>query len=128
MTDDDLIQLVRAYFAAVDGENLDGVLATLTPNCKFTVETHGVALDGHEEISGMFERLWSNHAAVLHDGFIFVPSSTTDRIAVQFKVTNTEDNGQKTHKSNCNFFEVDDGRFSSVAVYMAGANTLDHKS
>ena len=74
----------------------------------------------------MFLRLWSNHAAVRHDRFAFVPSAATGRIAGQFQVTNTEHDGTTTHKSNCNFFTVTDGRFAAVAVYMAGANTLDH--
>lgn len=125
MTDADLIDLVRSYFTAVDAEDMEGVLATLMPDCRFSVETHGVVLDGHDEISGMFRRLWNNHAAVLHDNFTFVPSAATSRIAAQFQVTNTEEDGSKTYKSNCNFFSVQKGRFSTVAVYMAGANTLD---
>ncbi len=125
MTDDDLIGLVQTYFAAVDAERMDGVLATLTPDCRFSVETHGVVLNGHEEIRSMFERLWNNHAVVRHDQFTFVPSTVTGRIAAQFQVTNTAADGSKSHKSNCNFFTVRHGRFSAVAVYMAGANTLD---
>lgn len=128
MTDDDLIALVRTYFVAVDGEDLDGVLATLTPNCRFTVETHGVCLIGHAEIRGMFERLWANHAAVLHDQFSFVPNASRGRIAAQFRVVNTETDGSQTLKSNCNFFAVKGSRFETVAVYMAGENTLNRPS
>ena len=125
MTDDALIALVRTYFAAVDGEDMEGVLATLTPDCRFTVETHGVELNGHDEIRGMFRRLWDNHASVLHDRFAFVPFAEGGRIAAQFQVTNTAADGSRTHKSNCNFFTLRGDRFSAVAVYMAGANTLD---
>ncbi len=125
MTDADLIELVKTYFAAVDSEDMTGVLATLTPDCRFSVETHNVLLQGHAEIRGMFTRLWSAHAAVKHDSFTFVPSVASDRIAAQFQVTNTLHDGGKVHKSNCNFFHVRDGRFDAVAVYMAGENTLD---
>ena len=34
---EDMIFLVKRYFAAVDGEDLAGVLATLTEDCRFTV-------------------------------------------------------------------------------------------
>ncbi|MCR9256231.1 MAG: nuclear transport factor 2 family protein [Alphaproteobacteria bacterium] len=125
MTRDEMIDLVRTYFAAVDGEDLPGVLATLTEDCRFTVETHGVELTGHEAISGMFRRLWGQHEAVLHDRFTFVVDPEHDRIAARFKVTNTHQGGRLVHKSNCNFFTVRDDRFDSVAVYMAGENTLD---
>ncbi len=124
MTDDKLIALVKTYFAAVDGEDLPAVLATLTPDCRFSVETHNVRFVGHDEVTGMFHRLWSAHAAVKHDQFTFVPAANGARIAAQFRVTNTLSDGQIIHKSNCNFFHVKDGRFDTVAVYMAGENTL----
>ena len=122
---EDMISLVKRYFAAVDGEDLAGVLATLTEDCRFTVETHGVALTGHDEIRGMFTRLWGNHHAVLHDRFNFVADPAGGQIAAQFRVVNTLESGALVTKSNCNFFTVRDGRFSRVAVYMAGENTLD---
>ncbi len=125
MTDDEMIALVRRYFAAVDTGDLDGVLATLTLDCKFAVETHGIELNGHHELRGMYQRLWSNHAAMVHDQLTFVPSAATGRIAAQFRVVNTEFDGSITYRSNCNFFTVQYGRFSRVAVYMAGESTLD---
>lgn len=125
MDADGMIRLVERYFAAVDGQNLDAVLATLTPECRFSVETHGVVLNGHAEITGMFERLWGAHDGVLHDRFMYVPDPTNNQIACRFQVTNTLPGGGKVHKSNCNFFEFQDSLFSAVAVYMAGENTLN---
>lgn len=119
------IGLVEAYFAAVDAEDLPGVLATLALTCVLTVETHGVRLQGHQEITSMFRRLWANHRGVRHHAFVHVPDPQGGRIASRFKVENTEMDGQLTHKSNCNFFEIRDGKFETVAVYMAGVNTLN---
>lgn len=128
MTDDEMIELVRTYFGAVDNGNLEGVLATLSLDCKFTVETHGVELSGHGELRGMYERLWRNHASMVHDQMRFVPDAASGRIAAQFRVVNQEHDGSTTYKSNCNFFDVEYGRFSRVAVYMAGDTTLDRAS
>jgi len=125
MTRQELITLVGRYFAGVDGEDFAAIKSTLTDDCVFTVETHGVELIGIEQISGMFDRLWSRHAAVRHEAFIYVPSPDDDRIAVRFAVVNTHHDGAMTHKSNCNFFEVRGDQFSRVAVYMAGENTLE---
>ncbi len=125
MQADAQIALVERYFAAVDSEDLPGILATLAEECVFTVETHGVCLHGHEAISGMFHRLWGNHRAVRHHSFVHVPDPVGGRIASRFKVENTEHDGAVIHKSNCNFFEIADGKFQTVAVYMAGANTLN---
>lgn len=128
MTRSDLIDLVKTYFSHVDNKDLDGVLSTLTDDCRFSVETHGVALKGHAEIRGMFEQLWSRHAEVLHDRFSFVVDPDHDRISAQFRVVNTLHDGSLVYKSNCNFFAVRNGRFDTVAVYMTGENTLERKA
>ncbi len=127
MDADAQIALVRQYFAAVDAEDLQGVLDTLSDTCRFTVETHGVILHGHDEITAMFTRLWANHRAVKHHRFRFVPDPVGGRIAAQFQVENTEKDGSVTHKSNCNVFDISEGRFSQISVYMAGPNTLDRE-
>jgi ketosteroid isomerase-like protein len=125
MTQQEMIDLVNKYFSGVDGEDIAAILETLTSNCIFTVETHGVRLQGHKQINAMFDRLWSNHAGVKHQDFVYVASPAEGQIATRFQVVNTHHNGQVTHKSNCNFFEIVDGQFSSVAVFMAGQNTLN---
>ena len=121
---DELVALVERYFASVDGEDFDILRSTLTDNCIFTVETHGIELNGIDAIASMFDRLWSDHASVHHTDFTHVSDPNGDRIASRFTVVNTELNGDLTYKSNCNFFEVDGDRFSRISVYMAGSNTL----
>ena len=119
-----MIELVRRYFEAVDGENFAAIAATLAEDCVFTVETHAIRLEGLDEIREMFVRLWADHAAVRHYDFVHVAAPDDGRIATRFSVVNTERDGDQIHKSNCNFFEIRDGQFSRVAVYMAGENTL----
>ena len=123
-----LEQLVLTYFRGVDEQDLSLIFETLASNCVFSVETHGVKLHGHEDIRGMFERLWSHHAAVRHDQFHFVDAGNGADIAVRFRVTNTRADGSLVYKSNCNFFTATDGMFTEVRVYMAGENTLDRQS
>jgi ketosteroid isomerase-like protein len=120
----ELILMVEQYFAAVDNQDFEALKAVLDVDCVFTVETHGVELDGIEAIEGMFLKLWADHKAVQHKNFKHLPDETEGCIASQFTVVNTEHDGSLTYKSNCNFFEVGGMQFSKVAVYMAGANTL----
>ena len=97
---DQQIALVKRYFAAVDAEDLKGVLATLDSNCVFSVETHGVTLTNRDDIVAMFNRLWANHKSVLHDEFRFVPDPLGARITALFGGDNREQAGSLTHKSN----------------------------
>lgn len=124
MTKKEMIELVGRYFASVDGEDFAAIESTLTEDCVFTVETHAIRLVGLDEIREMFVRLWDDHAAVRHYDFVHVAAPDDGRIAARFSVVNTHRDGRQIHKSNSNFFEIRDGRFSRVAVYMAGENTL----
>ena len=123
-----MTDLVLIYFRGVDDQDIDLILDTLNPDCVFSVETHGVRLHGRDEIRGMFDRLWSRHAAVCHDQFHFVDAANAADIAVRFRVTNTLHDGSLVHKSNCNFFTATEGRFTEIRVYMAGENTLDRSA
>ncbi|NCX70568.1 MAG: hypothetical protein EBW86_08230 [Rhodobacteraceae bacterium] len=80
--------LILKYFKAVDDQDLDSILATLHPNCSFSVETHGVKLIGQKEISQMFHRLWRNHKSVKHENFYFVNDALNGSVAVRFNVIN----------------------------------------
>ena len=117
--------LVLEYFKGVDEKDIVAILRALTKDCIFSIETHGVKLVGHEEITSMFKRLWKNHKTVEHKEFYFVKDHISNQIAVRFQVKNVLHNGQIVLKSNCNFFTLKNGIFSEVRVYMAGENTLD---
>ena len=121
-------ELVLNYFKGVDEENINKILKTLTVDCVFSIETHGIELIGHQEITGMFKRLWKNHKSVEHKEFCFISDPISNQVAVRFQVKNILHNGQIVFKSNCNFFTLKDGIFSEVRVYMAGENTLDKES
>ena len=121
----DYEELVLAYFKGVDEENIDAILETLTEDCVFSIETHGIKLVGHKEIISMFKRLWKNHKSVEHKEFYFVKDPIGNQIAVRFQVKNVLREDQIVSKSNCNFFTLKDGIFSEVRVYMAGENTLN---
>jgi hypothetical protein len=121
----DYEELVLDYFKGVDEENIDAILITLTEDCVFSIETHGIKLVGHKEIISMFKRLWKNHKSVEHKEFYFVKDPIGNQIAVRFQVKNVLRDDQIVSKSNCNFFTLKDGIFSEVRVYMAGENTLN---
>ena len=100
----------------------------MTEDCVFSIETHGIKLVGHDEITSMFKRLWKNHASVEHKDFYFAKDAMKNQVAVRFQVINILHNNQIISKSNCNFFTLKDGIFSEVRVYMAGENTLNKEN
>lgn len=128
MTRQNMIDLVERYFFGVDHNDFGAIAETMAEDCLFTVETHNVNLRGKTAIEAMFDRLWAAHARVRHQDFSYVADADTGRIAARFTVINTHHDSSRTFKSNCNFFEIQDGKFSRISVYMAGENTLNADS
>ena len=125
MTDSTTMKsLVLTYFEGVDTKDFQKIKETLDKDCRITVETHGIELIGYSEIQAMFSNLWGDHLSVLHKDFKFLEDRKLNKIATQFSVVNTLNNGEIVKKSNCNFFRVKENRFKEINIYMAGNNTL----
>jgi len=125
MTDSTTMKsLVLTYFEGVDTKDFQKIKETLDKDCRITVETHGIELIGYSEIQAMFSNLWGDHLSVLHKDFKFLEDRKLNKIATQFSVVNTLNNGKIVKKSNCNFFRVKENRFKEINIYMAGKNTL----
>ena len=125
MTDSTTMRsLVLTYFEGVDTKDFQKIKETLDKDCRITVETHGIELIGYSEIQAMFSNLWGDHLSVLHKDFKFLEDRKLNKIATQFSVVNTLNNGEIVKKSNCNFFRVKENRFKEINIYMAGKNTL----
>ena len=122
----EIIDLVeKLYFRSVDTKNLDQVLNCFAEDASLTVKTAGVTYRGRDaEIRSMFENVMKDIASIYHGDFCHVIDVENQRIASQFLVKNGYDDGTHEEKRNCNFFEIQNGIFSSVSVYMTGENTL----
>jgi len=72
----------------------------------------------------MFDGLFENYHRVWHGEFRHVCDVARQTVASQFKVFNTLEDGSTRSKTNCNFFEVREGLFFRITIYMSGENTL----
>jgi len=119
-----LTGLVEHYFAAVDRMDLASTLACFSADATVTIATFDLVYRGRDDaIRGMYERLFARYASVWHGDFDHVVDPP-GRIASQFAVRNLSAQGITTVKHNCNFFQVQDGRIHTMAVYMSGDNSL----
>lgn len=120
-----LVALVEGYFSAVDRKDVEGTLICFAANAQFAIANHGVFYEGREiQIRGMYDRLNERYAKVWHGDFKHTVDVAAQRIASRFRVENITHEGEKLVKNNCNFFELKDGFFTAVYVYMAGENSL----
>ncbi|MCC6008925.1 MAG: nuclear transport factor 2 family protein [Rhodobacteraceae bacterium] len=123
-TADRLAKMVETYFRGVDTRDMKLILSVLGEDCRFTVESHGDTVTGHDGIRAMFEHIWESPGSVRHHDFVHTVDRRAGRIASQFQVTYEFADGRIVHKSNCNVFALNGETFGRVQVYMAGDNRL----
>jgi len=123
---EDIISLaVNSYFISVDNKDIEKVLDTMNESIVFSIPTHSVIKNGKHEVRGMFEKLFTDHKEVWHGDFTHTIDTESQSLASTFTVKNTEHDDSIVIKYNCNFFDIENGKFSSITVYMQGDNTLN---
>lgn len=122
----ELVDLVESkYFRNVDDKNLEPTLACFADDAVLTVQTAGVTHRGRDtEIRRMFADFMAGVEVIYHGDFSHVIDVDGQRIASQFVARNRYGDGRKVEMRNCNFFQVEDGRFKTVTIYMSGENPL----
>ena len=125
LTSNQLSDLAEQYFAGVDAKDWQAIRETHTEDCTIEIRTHGLMHEGRDQgVRKMFQGLFERYRSVWHGEFRHVCDVERQTVASQFKVLNTLEDGSTRSKANCNFFEVRDGLFFRIAIYMSGENTL----
>ena len=123
-----LVDMVERYFHFVDTYDLDGVLSCFTEDAAVTVQTARSVHEGRETgIRAMYEELFENYKSHMrHIHFRHVADPDNGRIASQFDVELTDNDGNSVQLTNCNFFYLEEGKFKRMYVYMSdGVNVLN---
>ena len=120
-----LIALVEdEYFFNVDNKNLEPEVACFAEDAALRVQSAGVSHTGHAQIRRMFKDFMAATKIIYHGDFSHVVDVETQRIASQFVARNDYDDGRRVEMRNCNFFQVEGGRFKRVTIYMTDENPL----
>ncbi|MFK7967531.1 MAG: nuclear transport factor 2 family protein [Burkholderiaceae bacterium] len=120
----ELIDLVvNKYFSNVDGKNHQLVLDCFAEDAVLRVQSADVEHHGHEGIGRMFSD-FMNTPTIHHGDFTHIVDVEAQTIASQFVAINTYDDGGRVEMRNCNFFDVENGLFKRVTIYMTDENPL----
>ena len=126
LTAGQLVELVeKHYFHNVDSKNIDPVLKCFAEDAVLSVQTAGASHSGRDgAIRKMFEGFMGDIKTIYHGDFTHVVDIENQKIATQFVARNDYDDGQHVEMRNCNFFELEEGLFKLVTIYMSGENPL----
>ena len=121
----ELIALVEdAYFSNVDSKSLESALACFAEDAELRIQSAHVSHVGHDQIRRMFRDFMGATKIIYHGNFSHVVDVDNQWIASQFVARNDYDDGGQVEMRNCNFFQVEDGRFKRVTIYMTDENPL----
>lgn len=123
-----LVDLVERYFNFVDAYDLDGVLSCFTEDAVATVQSARSVHEGRDtNVRKMYEDLFENYKTHMrHIHFRHIADPENGRIASQFTVELTDNEGNDVQLTNANFFYLENGKFNRVYVYMSdGVNVLN---
>ena len=122
---EELIALVEdSYFANVDSKNLEPAVACFAEDAELRIQSAHVSHTGHDRIRRMFGDFMGATKIIYHGDFSHVVDVERQWIASQFVARNDYDDGRHVEMRNCNFFQVEDGRFKRVTIYMTDENPL----
>lgn len=126
LTAGQLVELVEQnYFHNVDGKNIGPVLDCFAEDAVLSVQTAGAVHSGRDgAIRKMFEGFMGDIKTIYHGDFTHVVDAENQKVATQFVARNDYDDGRHVEMRNCNFFELEDGLFKRVTIYMSGENPL----
>lgn len=125
LTRDELIELAtQKYFANVDRKAMAPVLDYCNEDVQFTIQTDNLTHSGHAGVRKMFENLFSGYEEIWHGDFEVAADEQSQTVCARFNVYLKDHQGNETRLKNCNFWYVENGRFSRVFVFMSGENVL----
>jgi ketosteroid isomerase-like protein len=122
---EELIDLVEnKYFFNVDNKNLEPAVSCFAEDAELTIQSAQVSHTGHDQIRRMFNDFMGGTKVIYHGDFSHVVDAENQWIASQFVAKNDYDDGRHVSMRNCNFFQIEDGRFKRVTIYMTDENPL----
>ena len=99
-------------------------MACFAPDAELRIQSAHVSHTGHNEIRRMFNDFMGATKVIYHGDFSHVVDVEHQWIASQFVAKNDYDDGRHVAMRNCNFFQVEDGVFKNVTIYMTDENPL----
>lgn len=109
---------VDGFFKKLNAHDLDGVMAGIAEKCEMRIPSSNFTYTGKTALRNHLRDFVTSFPVINFRDFIAVADPDESRLAVRFNISLTDDDGEETHMSNCNFFEVDDdGLLADILIF-----------
>ncbi len=109
---------VKNFFEKLNAHDLDGVMAGITENCEMRIPSSNFTYTGKAALRDHLQDFIASFPVVNFRDFTVVADLENLRLAVRFNISLVDDDGEETHMSNCNFFEVNEaGLLDDILIF-----------
>ncbi|MEP3050713.1 MAG: nuclear transport factor 2 family protein [Erythrobacter sp.] len=119
MTRDELIAAgVERFFLRLNAHDLDGVMDNIAEGCEMRIPSSNFTYTGKAALRDHLKDFTDSFPTIHFRDFIAAADVSDRRLAVRFNISLIDDDGEETHMSNCNFFEIgEDGRLEDILIF-----------
>ena len=109
---------IDGFFEMLNAHDLDGVMLGISEDCEMRIPSSNSTYTGKPALRDHLDDFIQSFPTIHFRDFIAAVDSTENRVAVRFNISLVDDEGETTHMSNCNFFEIgDDGRLEDILIF-----------
>lgn len=109
---------VAGFFEKLNAHDLEGVMQGITDNCEMRIPSSNFTYTGKAALRDHLDDFIQSFPVIFFRDFVAAVDPIENRVAVRFNISLTDDEGQETHMSNCNFFEIsDDGCLEDILIF-----------
>jgi hypothetical protein len=109
---------VKNFFKMLNAHDLEGVMAGVTENCEMRIPSSNFTYTGKAALRDHLKDFITSFPVINFRDFVAVADSENSRLAVRFNISLVDVEGEETHMSNCNFFEVsEDGLLDDILIF-----------
>ena len=119
MTREELIASgVERFFKRLNAHDLDTVMANVTEDVEMRIPSSNFTYTGKAALREHLQDFLDSFPVVNFRDFVASADVDDRRLAVRFNISLVDDEGEETHMSNCNWFEIsEDGKLSDILIF-----------
>lgn len=109
---------VDGFFRKLNAHDLDGVMLNIAEDCEMRIPSSNFTYTGKAALREHLADFIQSFRVIHFRDFVAAADPKADRVAVRFNISLTDEEGEETHMSNCNFFEIgEDGRLEDILIF-----------
>ncbi|MEP2101241.1 MAG: nuclear transport factor 2 family protein [Parasphingorhabdus sp.] len=109
---------IKGFFEMLNAHDLEGVMRGIADDCEMRIPSSNFTYTGKAALRDHLEDFIQSFPSIHFRDFVTAADPHENRVAIRFNISLIDDEGEETHMSNCNFFEIrEDGQIEDILIF-----------